>query len=448
MLRFVSVVLLAVALLIPSSTYAQSGDATWLNNMEGLETGIGRSWAAPFTVSESSTIAEVNVEGTVTAEHTTWSTPEASPEISDEMQTSMLSALIYHYDSTQNAAQGIELFHEAQLDQISRDPRNPATNEFEPEIKADVAFGNEGSYEVPDLQGGTSEMAVVYILAQDGELIYQVFGVFLPGQHIEIATSVAEEMIAADIGDAEPMHDMNGDSTGGLWEKLNAIDIAMPEDSTIADLQVYPPADDAVMGDSVVVPQIDLHQLGTVPGMQGSWHITYVPAETGVMMATPDVVPEGVFNIELWVLNFDDATYATAAAVAMSNALIEPLGVTGNESGNLGSGGITLVNSGFVRDRSIPEGDAATVVVADGTTLYAARVYSNGPAPTPLAQDLIDGMVAAEPGDAAESVAGNDASGGMWDIFPQPGDDLLYGLEPANVRYAEPSAEPDSTPVG
>ena len=166
------------------------------------------------------------------------------------------------------------------------------------------------------------------------------------------------------------------------------------------------------------------------------------------MTATPDAIPTGVFNIELWVMEFEDATFATATALSMDEALSEPLGVVTGEGGALDSSGITLVNSGFVRDRSLPEGDAATVVTANGSTVYAARVYANGPAPTPLATDLFASMIATEPGDDPETVSGNAASGGMWDVFPQPGDEQLHGLEPTIVRFAEPSTEPMSTPVG
>lgn len=446
--RIIATFIIAIAMLIPTSTFAQSGDATWLNNMEGLETGIGRSWMAPITFESVETYTELNADGTPVSEISVHSAPSSTPVMSNEMQTQMASALIYQYDSSENAGKGIELFHEAQLDQISRDPRNPATNEFEPDLDVDVAFGNGGTYDVPNVDGSTSEMAVVYILVQDDDLIYQVFGVFLPGNHIELATGIAKQMIDADAGSSEPVYDMDGESIGGLWEKLNAIEITMPQDSTVADIEVYPPADDAVMGDSVVVPQIDLDNLQAVPGLEGSWHITYAPDDSGVVMATPDVIPEGVFNIELWVIEFEDATHATAAAISMNNSLIEPLGIVTGEGGGIDTSGITMVSTGFVRDRSIPEGDAATVVVADGSTLYAARVYANGPAPTPIAMALVESMIATKPGNAPESVSANNASGGMWDLFPQSGDEQLHDLEPVIVRFTEPSLDPMSTPVG
>lgn len=439
MRRTILAIITTLALLMPGFTHAQSGDATWLDSTNGLETAIGRSWTAPLIFEETETHTTYNADGTPVSEISLHREPASTPVVTDAMQTQMLSALIYEFDTEANAETGIELFHEAQLSQISRDPRNPATNEFEPELDVDTAFGNEGTYEVLDFDGESGEMSVVYVLAQDGNLIYQVFGVFVPGNHIELATEITRAMIEADIGESEPAYDMTGASTGGLWEKLNAIELAMPEESTVADLEIYPPADDAVMGDSVVMPEIALDDLASVPGIVESWHITYAPAETGVLISTPNVLPEGVFNIELWVMEFDDSTHATAAAIALNATLTEPLGIVSTEGGSFGSEdrqGMTMVNSGFVRDRSIPEGDAAVVVVADGTTVYAARVYSNGPAPTPLADDLIDSMIGAI----------NDGHQG-WDMLPQSGDALLHGLEPVIVRHEDP-LNAVSTPVG
>ena len=407
--------------------------------MDGLEPGIGRSWSAPLIFEEVETHTTFNAEGTPVSEISMQTGPASTPVVTDAMQTQMLSALIYEYDSEENASKGIERFHTAQLEQISRDPRNPATNEFEPDLDADAAFGNEGTYEVEEFDGTTNELAVVYVLVQDGVLIYQVFGVFLPGNHVDIATEVARTMITAEAGAEAPTYDMNGQSSGGLWEKLNAVELAMPDDSMVMDLEIYPPADDAVMGDSVVMPEIDLNNLAAVPGMANSWHITYAPAESGVMVSTPNVLPDGVFNIELWMMEFDDSTHATAAAISLNATLTEPLGIVSTEGGGFASGdrqGLTMVNSGFVRDRAIPEGDAAVIVVAEGSTVYAARVYSNGPAPTPLAHELIDVLIGAERGDEE-----------VWDVFPQSGDELLHGLEPVIVRHEDPE-NLVSTPVG
>lgn len=439
MRRTLLTIITALALLAPVSAHSQSGDATWLDNMGGLETGIGRSWTAPLIFEEVETHTTYNAEGTPTSEMSMRSEPASTPVVTNAHQTQMLSALIYEYDSEANAEKGIELFHDAQLSQISRDPRNPASNEFDPDLDVDIAFGNEGTYEALDFAGESGEMAVVYVLARDGNLIYQVFGVFLPGNHIDLATDVARSMIEAEAGEDEPLYDMSGESTGGLWEKLNAIEIAMPEESTVADLEMYPPPDDAVMGDSVVMPVIDLDDLASVPGLVGSWHMTYAPVETGVLISTPNVLPDGVFNIEVWAMEFDDSTHATAAAIALNAALTEPLGIVSTEGGGFGSEdrqGMTMVNSGFVRDRSIPEGDAAVVVVAEGSTLFAARVYANGPAPTPIAHDLMDSMIDA-----------NNSGLVGWDVLPQSGDAILHGLEPVIVRHEDPHS-PVSTPVG
>lgn len=439
MRRTILAIITTLALLTPVSAHGQSGDASWLDATPGLETAVGRSWSAPLIFEEIETHTEFNAEGTPVSEISMHSESASTPIVTDAMQTQMLSALIYEFDSEENAAKGVELFHEAQLSQISRDSRNPATNEFEPDLEVDIAFGNEGTYEALDFAGESGEMAVVYVLAQDGNLIYQVFGVFLPGNHIELATDITRAMIEAEVGEDDPVYDMGGASTGGLWEKLNAIDIAMPDDSYIADLEIYPPPDDAVMGDSVVMPVIELDDLASVPGIIESWHITYAPPETGVLVSTPNVLPDGVFNIELWVMEFDDSTFATAAAIALNSTLTEPLGIVTTDGGGFdaeGRQGMTMVNSGFVRDRSIPEGDAAVVVVVEGSTVFAARVYANGPAPTPLAKDVVNFMIEAE----GAGVEG-------WDVLPQSGDVILHGLEPIIVRHEDP-LNPVSTPVG
>lgn len=438
MFRFIASIVLIIALLIPSSLHAQSGDATWLNNQDGLETAIGRSWMPPMIMIEETVLTEFNEDGTPVSEIGYRTEPASTPVITDGMQTQMLSALIYEFDSEENAEKGIELFNAAQLDQISRDSRNPATNAFEPDLDVNIAYGNEGIQTLETFDGGTAEQAIVYVIAQHENLVYQVFGAFVPGNHIELATGVAQMMIDAEAGSAAPNYDWNGNSTGGLWEKLNAVEITMPEETTISDLEVYPVSDDAVMGDSVVVPEIDLDNLTSVPGITDSWHITYAPADTGVLISTPNVLPEGVFSIELWKMEFTDETKATAAAISFNNTLAEPLGIVSTEGGafsNEQDEGMTLVGSGFVRDRAIPEGDAGTVVYVEGSTIYAARVYSNGLAPTPLAHDFVDHMRA-----KSETATG-------WDVFPQSGDDALYGLEPQIVRHENPE-NPASTPAG
>lgn len=396
------------------------------------------------------THTEFNAAGTPISEITIHSTPSSTPVVTDEMQTMMLSALIYEFDSADNAADGLEAFNAAQLEQLRRDPRAPATNAFDPAL-GDASYGHEGVYEVVDFEGNTQELAVAYVLVQHDNLVYQVFGQFLPDNHQTLAIGIAENMLEATASDAAPVYDMNGNSTGGLWEKLNAVQIAMPDESTVNDLEIYPPGDDAVMGNSVVVPQIDLANLAAVPGLTNSWHITYGPADAGTPAATPTAAPAGVFNIELWVMEFTDSTHATAAAFSFNFTLTEPLGIVSGGSGSFGddtSQTLTMENTGFVRDRSLPEGDAAVVIMVDGSTLYAARVYANGPAPTPIARDLVSSLAETNAGTDAELVDGTTASGGMWQKFPQEGNSLLHGLQPAVIQHDEPLPAPVATPAG
>lgn len=407
---------------------------------------------APITFSTTSTLTEFNADGTPISEQTTHSTPESTPVESAEYQTLMLSALIYEFDSPENAEAGLKLFTAETEEQIRRDPRNPATNAFSPDL-GDNAIGHQGEFETEGSDGEMHTFAIVYVLVQHDNLIYQVFGQFVPGSHIELATGVAAAMLDAETGTAEPIYDMNGESTGGLWEKLNAIEIAMPVESTVTDLEIYPPGEDATMGDSVVVPEIDLAKVAEIPGLTGSWHIAYAPGEIGTPAATPNAAPAGVFNIELWVMEFSDPTSATAAAFSLSPALTDPLAIVNSSFGadsdsNGSSERITLENTGFVHDRSLPEGEAAVVIVVDGSTVYAARVYSKDSAPTPIARDLVANLIETDAGTDDETVSGTTAQGGMWQKFPQTGDELLHGLEPTVIRHDDPSGAPVATPAG
>lgn len=448
--RYLLTLLASIALLLPTPTFAQSGDASWLNSIEGLDLAIGRSWMAPVVFETESITTDYNEQGTPVSVVTTWSTPESTPIVTAQMQTIMLSTLIYQFDSAANAANGMELLHAEQMEQLGRDPRSPATNEFDPGDLGDATYAYEGLYTPEDLPEGWSEFALVILWVQDGDTVYQLFGQFVPGDHTEIATGVVSDMLAADIGTDAPVYDINGLSQGGLWEKLNGIDLAMPEGSTVFDLEIYPPGDDAVMGDSVVVPVIDLNNLGNVPGSTDSWHIAYGEDHAGTPTATPLAATTDAFSIELWVMEFEDPTHASAAAYAFNDTLIEPLGIiyteglgTSDEDGE----GLTMVSAGFVRDNALPEGEAAVAVSVTGSTVYAARVYSRETAPTPIARDLVSALQATPPGDDNEHIDGLVATGGGWDRFPQAGDPLLHELVPIDIRHDPPITAP-ATPMG
>lgn len=439
--------ILVLMISVPGVARAQSGDASWLENIDGLELAIGRSWMAPIVFTEVTTLTELNEAGTPVSEtmETTQSTPVG--ELTPDMQTISMSVLVYQFDSAEHAAQGVDIFNDDQMAQIERDPRAPATNEFDPEL-GDKGYGHEGiySYEGPD--GNEHEIGVVMLFVQQDELVYQLFGQYVPGNHVEISTNVIADMLDAEIGTDEPVYDLNGASTGGLWEKLNAIDIAMPEGSTINDLEIYPPSDDAVMGDSVVVPEIDLANLGDVPGLVGSWYIGYGPAQDGTPVATPITPETGAFSIELWVMEFEDSTEAAAAAFSMNAVLTAPLGIVTTEGRGFDPvEGMTFTSTGFVQDQRLPEGDASVVVHVEGNMLYAARVYTRDLAPQPVAEELVARLQGQQPDAVATAESELVPSDDMWDYFPQEGDDSLRGLVPIVVRHDMPSGDP-ATPVG
>lgn len=442
---------IVLLLAIPASVAAQTGDASWLENQPGLQTAIGRTWMAPIVTIEENTLTEFNEEGTPVSETSWREEPSSTPEVTEDAKFQTMSTLVFEFDSDENAADALEAFNEDQLAQLRRDPRAPATETFDLDL-GDKSYGHEGTYEALRMDGETDELVVVYALVQDANFVYQIFGIFLPGDHVEITTGIMEDLIAADTGDDDAVFNPNGGSIGGLWEKLNAIEISGTEGYEVYDLEIYPLSDEAVRGDSVVVPAIDIDHLERVPGITGSWHKQYGSLDTGTPQATPagESAPEGVFNIELWVMEFEDPTSATAAAFSFNNELIEPLGVVNGGGGSFGEEGspaITMENTGFTQDRSLPEGDAAVVLWVDGTTLYAARVYSNGEAPTPIARNLVEQMATAE---IDRNVPADDAAGtgGLWQLFPQDGDELLHGLTPVTIEYLQPPAESDATPKG
>lgn len=441
--------LLVCLLALPTAARAQSGDASWLDSLDGLDLAIGRSWMAPVTFVSESVTTDFNEDGTPVSEVVTRSTPESTPVTTAEMQTVMLSALVYEFDSTEHAIEGVELLHATQIDQLERDSRSPEMTGFDTSGLGDSAFGLEGVYSAETMPGTFTDFSIVMLFVQDENMVYQVFGQFLSGTYTDIATGVVRDMLAAEPGEGEPVYDMNGGSTGGLWEKLNAVELPMPEGSTVFDLEMYPVSDDAVMGESVVVPQIDLDNLGDVPGLVGSWYIAYMPVTSGTPSATPVIETTGAFSIELWVMEFEDPAHASAALFSLNDTLIEPLGIVASEihSSSGDDEGLTLLHTGFVRDPSLPEGDAAVAVSAQGTTVYAARVYTRDLAPTPLAEELVAHLQGMPPGSSEAADTELVPSDARWDYFPQAGDDLLYGLVPVVVRHDSPSAPP-ATPAG
>jgi hypothetical protein len=448
--RFITTLLICL-LALPTGATAQSGDASWLESLDGLDLAIGRSWMAPLEFETESATTDFNEEGTPVSQVVTRSTPESTPVRTEEIRTLTLSALIYQFDSLEHASDGMQQMHAAQMDQWERDPRSPDMEAFDTGGLGDDAVGAEGIYTSDGMPGTVSELAIVMLFVQDDTTVYQVFGQFLPGDHTEIATDVVRDMLAAEASDEEPVFDMDGGSTGGLWEKLNAVNLAMPEGSTVFDLEIYPVSDDAVQGDSVMVPEIDLNNLGDVPGIVGSWYIAYAPATSGTPAATPVTNTTGAFSIELWVMEFEDPTHASAALFSLNATLTEPLGIVGSEGSSFsdadGNAGMTLVNTGFVRDSALHAYHNGGIAFGQGTTLYAARVYTRDLAPTPVAKNLVMHLRGIPPGTSeaadTELVPSNDP----WDYFPQAGDEMLYGLASVIVRHDSPLGPP-ATPVG
>lgn len=444
MRRLVISILLLVGLTTPSFVSAQSGDASWLESLDGLESGVGRSWMGEIVITEELTETEFNEQGTPVHEISMITEPLSTPEITDEHQTMMLSVFVFQFDSEANAAAGLEKLNAEQMDQHSRDPRSPAVEEFDVEV-GDAGYGWKGEIEIPTIDNtGNMKMGVVYLMVQDGDLVYQLFGQFVPGYGEEVSRQVVTDMVAAEVGSGEPVFEPNGGSTGGLWEKLNAVDVAFPEGVMTFDLQIWPMDPNAVQGQSVTVPMVDLDALGEIPGLTQGWHASY-----GESDLDPKSTPEGVYSIELWVLEFDSVDNAMATAFSVQEPLLAPLGIiSGDSFGEQQTREAFTLNisgSGFVRDRSLPEGDAAFSIILKDNTLVFARVYSNGPAPSAVVEELTQQVFATPLSETAQD--DERLTGGGWDRFPQPESDAAYGLPLKHHEYVMPAhATPVATP--
>lgn len=430
MRRYLVTVLAMLALVLPMQSHAQTGDASILENLEGLEQAIGRSWVTP--------LQQPSLDN--------GSIPAASPEF----EVLSMNAIIFEFDSSDNANAALEKFNDDHLLLIENDPNTPASEPFETEGLGDAAFGYEGTFPMPSASGEMEDMAVVSLNVQQDNLVIQLFGSIVPGNHIDVSTQIAEDIMAAEIGPDDPVLDESGASTGGLWEKLNAVEFTTLPDVVVFDLQIYPLDGAAVQGSSVTVPEIDLDHISAVPGLVGSWYTAYGTVNTGTPQATPVSTDTGPFSIELWVMEFEDPAHASAAAFSMQESLSEPLRIVSDSGGGLDgdeSGDLTIELTGFT-GKDLPAGDAGVVIRASGTTVYAARVYTREPAPTPIARNLVNYLVETPAGTGDESIVDIEATGSVWDRFPEPGNDLLYDLDPIMIRHDEPSDRPAGTPVG
>lgn len=448
MRRLLITLSMLIGLVSPALVHAQAGDASPLQQMEGLESAIGRSWMPGLVTTELSTETEYNDQGTPVWEISSRSEPASTPVVLPEHQTLMLSVFVYQFDSEANAAAGLDALNNMQLEQHRRDPRSPAINEFDPGV-GDASHGWQGEFEVERIgDKDATRLSVVYLMVQDGDLVYQLFGQFLPGNEIEIATGVMKDMIATEVGTADPVFAEDGSSTGGLWEKLNAVNVSFPEQGlNVFDLQIWPMDENAVRAGSVQVPVIDLEHLGEVPGLVEGWYARYGQAPAATATPTGEA-PEGLYHVDVWVLEFDSSDAAIAAAISIQAPIIEPLGIIASGSGveyaEDQAPTMTMEGTGFVKDRSLPEGDASYAIVVDENTVYVTRVYANGPATDAIAQDVIQYLrgVPASVATPVGQTMTDDGSGRL----PASESDVVHGLtvlEQRHITPASPMATPD-----
>ena len=80
-----------------------------------------------------------------------------------------------------------------------------------------------------------------------------------------------------------------------------------------------------------------------------------------------------------------------------------------------------------------PEGDTGyfrLIYVQDGARLYTLNAIAGSAEATLVTDELAAAMVEAEPGDGEVRFSGDGtSSGGVWDLLPQPGDEVLGDLQ-------------------
>ncbi len=415
--------LLALLVAAPLSlAHAQEGDMAYFEEFDGLERIIARSWMAPVTY--ESTQAEtitVGDEGTPpTSVRIVEPSPVATPD--REPGVGMLSIFVYLFDSDENAASGFERIDAALLDQHERDPRAPIVDELQLEGLGDQARGYTG-----DLTTGDVTATYVFATVQDGPFVYSFTGTLVGLDATGFSVDTAESLIAAPMDRMVEQYDQQGNSRGGLWSKLNAVEPQLPEASTVIDLIVYPMEEMATPQPSVFdPPALDLDNPGSIDGLATIDHASFVRPGG----ATPVAGEGGVFRIDAWVLTFDTTDAAVDAVNPLATALGEPFAITSGRGSVQGHGDKTAttdIREGHISDRSLPNGSGIVSVLQREEVVYAVVVYATDGNPDPVADRVMRGMTGASTVPPQERL-------------PEAGDEALEGLVP--VETATPVATP------
>lgn len=406
--------------------HAQEAEAEYFASIDGLERVVARSFMAPMTDDAVSTGSTTGEAGTPAATAQSDSHPSG---------TVLLSIFVYEFDSPDNAAMSFEAF-DADLQGISeRDLRAPMTADLPLEDIGDQAKGYIGEF---NIEGTT--LITTFATVQDGNYVYSLMGQFVNMDGQEQTQVVVQALTDAEAGSGDGTYREDGTSTGGLWDTFMLLDPDLAEGSTTTDLQIYPlypqPEGTSPAGtaSAIEVETSDVHNLSELDGIRDAYGMTWL---------SPDSASDqsGVFRIESWILPFDAEEDASQAVNPLSATLTQPIDVNARSNQNVNVNGMILttsVSAGPIRDESLPAGNAVVNIQQRESTVYAVIVYAIDEDPAPVAEAIIEQIIATPASEEpADLQAGNGPTGGVWARFPEAGDPVVDALIPAEYMQPE-----------
>lgn len=414
--RLLRILLIATLFLTPAAGgAAQGGDAAYFESLDGLQRVVARSWMAPVTVIVlEERIQDLDEQGTPIPGTLVISTPAASPAPSSGV--AMLSIFVFLFDSDANAMAGWKRLDSDLQEMVRRDPRAPMMEDLPLGSIGDQARGYMGNLE-------TDAVTTYHTFAtvQSGPFVFSIAGTFAGTDGADLTRQYAGSLASAPMDRMAEQYSPDGTSRGGIWSTLNAVQPALPEGSSVTDLEIWPLPEGAAREPAAVT----MDEIGTLPGVEDIAGTTYLP-DQGVAGVGPS-------RIDAWIIETSSVEDGSLLIYAVADALGEPIAVIGSENGFEGSGEETEVRvalEGFVTDDAMPEGNASVVVRQVGTTIYVAVVYAPNDMTRKVADNVVQAMI-----DAPDS-------GPLEGRFPEAGDGVLRGLVPAGPLPATPVATP------
>ncbi len=346
-----------------------------------------------------------------------------------------LDALVFRFENEERAALALEAL----------DPANGvAGSDWEQDAITIDTFGpNARAYH---WQNSITGMTTVVMTQQDVDVyVVDVTSPDVPIDTTALAIETMTAMMAADAGEGLGEFDLEGGSTGGIWNKLPAGDGQSPAGFLVEyDEQYFPQPPET--GDDV----LDFSQF---EGAQRA--VARIYSSTPTEPQSAGSIPAATYYLTMLVAEFDSAGNAGAALDPIFDSAVTEL---------LGDPDLTLetvepqVNGERVRAvfTVAEEGGLITEVsilaVQEGPYLYLALAVGLGADSGTLAATtaVVDTMIAADasPDEGTYDLSGA-STGGLWDKLPASGDEVLMGLEPnsdTQVYPEAPSARPERAP--